>query len=166
MKYEAAVRKVYSVPAVYRGLGLISHFATAFAVVVYAYTLVRAFLGNPYFAVILAVSTGVPFVLVSVLRKLINAPRPYELLNFGDIVPKSKSGASFPSRHVFSIFAIGITALTVSVPFGVITVALGVLMAHARVLLGMHFSRDVIAGAIIGIISPIIGIVAFSLTNI
>ena len=51
--------------------------------------------------------TGVPFIAVTLLRRLINAKRPYELLPFYETPPKNKIGKSFPSRHVFSIFVIG-----------------------------------------------------------
>ena len=49
---------------------------------------------------------GISFVVVSIFRKYINFPRPYELLNIDPIIAKDTKGKSFPSRHVFSAFII------------------------------------------------------------
>ena len=113
-----------------------------------------------YFAVKLMAVCGIPFVVVSAVRRLINAPRPYEL--FDDIYerpPKNKKGCSFPSRHVFSAFSIG-TGLCFLYPIvGAVTILLGAVIAAARVLLGKHFLRDVIAGALIGAVTSVIGMI-------
>ena len=101
---------------------------------------------------------GVSFVAVSVFRVIINMPRPYEVGNIARLDSSKKRGKSFPSRHVFSSFVIA----TVLVPWNVwISVGLfviGSLMAVIRVIIGRHFPRDVIAGAIIGIVSGVIGL--------
>ena len=39
------------------------------------------------------------FLLVTVLRACINAPRPYEAMDIPAITPKDTRGKSFPSRH-------------------------------------------------------------------
>ena len=45
---------------------------------------------------------GVAFVVVSVFRRIYNAPRPYEKMDITPLIAKDKQGQSFPSRHVFS----------------------------------------------------------------
>ena len=100
---------------------------------------------------------GIPFVLVSLMRRYIGAPRPYEVYDFFENRPKDSEKNSFPSRHAFSIFAIG-TATWFAYPvFGSILLTLGLMMCFIRVALGYHFPRDVITGALIGVISSIIG---------
>ena len=100
-----------------------------------------------------------PFFVVTVLRKLIDAPRPYELYSFYENAPKKKQGSSFPSRHVFSSFIIATLSYILS-PWLTAAVALvGVALSVSRVLLGIHFVRDVVAGALIGITSGLIGLV-------
>jgi membrane-associated phospholipid phosphatase len=47
---------------------------------------------------------------------------------------------------------------TIELALGIILLALGVLLCIARVLLGIHFVRDVIAGALIGVCSAALGI--------
>ena len=62
-----------------------------------------------------------------------------------------------PSRHVFSAFVIGMAFLHMNIVLGIIILIIGCLMAVIRVIVGVHFPRDVIAGAVIGILSGIIG---------
>lgn len=101
--------------------------------------------------------TGVSFALVSIIRHFINAQRPYAKYDFVPLISKEKKGDSMPSRHVFSAFIIGMAYLYVSIPMGIVIMMIGVLLATVRVIAGVHFPKDVIAGAAIGIILGIIG---------
>ena len=105
----------------------------------------------------LGLTCGVPFAALSAARRRINAPRPYEVYGLEPLIPKKSRGESFPSRHVFSIFVIAGSLLYVRPPLGTALLALGVLLAAVRVVSGMHFLKDVLAGAIIGVISAVIG---------
>lgn len=96
------------------------------------------------------------FVLVSILRKRLNAKRPYQIYDYEPILTKKKDGESFPSRHVFSIFMIAMSVFVLNVIGGMIFLILGTILAISRVLGGVHFPRDVIAGAVMGILPWII----------
>lgn len=109
-------------------------------------------------AAILLCAAGVGFVAVSLARRLINAPRPYELYSFYEKKPKEKSGSSFPSRHAYSAFSIAALFLCLSIPVSIALFALGLILCVCRVLLGIHFIRDVFAGALLGILSGAVGI--------
>ena len=102
--------------------------------------------------------TGAPFVLVSLMRRFINAPRPYELLEFYKRKPKGKAGKSFPSRHVFSVFIIATVLIPTDPLLSAALFAAGALLAFLRVALGIHFVRDVVAGALIGAATGGIGL--------
>lgn len=96
---------------------------------------------------------AISFIAGSIFRILFNAPRPYEVFDLPPVIAKNTKGKSFPSRHAFSIFIIGMTFLA-SCPLplaGWFILALGVCLALVRVLAGVHFPRDVIAGALLGI---------------
>lgn len=96
---------------------------------------------------------GVSFVLVTVVRRAINAPRPYEVFDAEPVIAKDTRGNSFPSRHTFSIFVIAVT-FCVWCPLawaGPVMLAAGVVLAAIRVVSGVHFPRDVVAGAVLGI---------------
>ena len=102
------------------------------------------------------------FALLSVFRKAVNAPRPYEVFDLPPVMPKSTKGKSFPSRHVFSIFVIGV-AFAACCPIGwagPAILVLGVLLAGIRVVTGVHFPKDVIAGAMFALLWGAIGFYA------
>ena len=100
---------------------------------------------------------AISFVLVSAFRSHINFPRPYEVLDIVPIIEKDTKGKSFPSRHVFSVFIIAMTLYYISVPTGILLMVLGSLIAVIRVLGGVHFPRDVIFGALIGVFCAVVG---------
>lgn len=133
------------------------HLASASAVAAFALGF-RFYLDlSPAMGLKYLVTLAIPFALVSFLRNYIAAPRPYEVYDFYEKRPKRSEKNSFPSRHAFSIFAIG-TALIFAYPvFGAVLLVLGLLMCLCRVLLGYHFFRDVITGAVVGVISSLIG---------
>lgn len=106
---------------------------------------------------------AVNFVFLSVFRKIANFPRPYEVYGIPSAIPKKTEGKSFPSRHVFSAAIIGMTSLyafdTPIIGGAVLSVALA--MAVFRVVSGVHFPRDVVAGFLYALISGIIGFFIF-----
>jgi len=65
-------------------------------------------------------------------------------------VEKETAGKSFPSRHAACAGVIAVTALKTLPPLGVFLslVALGICLS--RVLAGVHFLRDVVAGLLLG----------------
>ena len=101
---------------------------------------------------------GISFVLLSIFRDRIDAPRPYEIPGAKPpVIKKDAPGKSFPSRHIFSIFVIAATFFWVWPASGILIGIAGVILAWVRVAGGVHFPRDVIAGALIGIGCGILG---------
>ncbi len=107
---------------------------------------------------VLVPATG--FALLSVFRKAVNAPRPYEVFDLPPVMPKGTKGKSFPSRHVFSIFVIGVAFLACCpLPWaGPAILVLGVLLACIRVVTGVHFPKDVTAGALFALLWDAVGL--------
>ncbi|WP_281624056.1 phosphatase PAP2 family protein [Senegalimassilia anaerobia] len=103
---------------------------------------------------------GVSFALVTVMRKAINAPRPYEVFEAAPVIPKDTRGNSFPSRHAFSIFVIAMTfcACCPLAWAGPVMLAAGVLLAVIRVVSGVHFPCDVVVGALLGMLAGFVGL--------
>ena len=106
--------------------------------------------------VLLIAVPAAAFLAITVLRKAIGRPRPYNELDISPIVARVRESCSMPSRHVGSAFAIGsvLTALAHPV-LGAIVLALGVVIAASRVLGGVHYLTDVTAGAVIGLLSGV-----------
>ena len=94
---------------------------------------------------------------VTVLRKIYNRPRPYEKLNIEPLIPREKSGQSFPSRHAASVAIIAVACWYVWPPIGWVMSVIGVLIAIIRPLAGIHFPKDVIAGVIFSLVIGMIG---------
>ena len=158
-KYEKALYGIYKNETSCEILKISSYAIVVFAIYVFFMRLMSLVEENPTKILWVLIVTGIPFVAVSILRKIVNAPRPYEIFEFYKTNPKDKKGESFPSRHVFSIFIIGVVIMSWNVMLGILLLVLGVVLSVLRVLLGIHFIRDVIAGAAIGTLSGIIGLI-------
>lgn len=156
---EKILKRVYSSKKISIALKIISHASALICVIVFISALTVMYLNEPKQAVKALFAAGLPFVLVSVVRKLINAPRPYELYDFYEVKPKEKAGQSFPSRHVFSAFIIAVLSGLVSPWLSVAAFVMGASLAVSRVLLGMHFIRDVAAGALVGVVCGVLGVI-------
>jgi membrane-associated phospholipid phosphatase len=100
---------------------------------------------------------GISFLLTSILRVLINAPRPYEVFNFEPLINKQTHGRSFPSRHAFSGAIISTALFFVIPPLGIACGIVSVFIGIVRIISGVHFLRDVIGGLLFGVFCGIIG---------
>ena len=110
-----------------------------------------------------AVVPAAAFVVGTALRAAINRPRPYTKYGFVPLFPKDKTGQSMPSRHCFSAAAIAGTAWYVLPPLGAVLAVLGVLVAISRVVTGVHYISDVLAGLAFGSVFAVLGWNAFVL---
>lgn len=95
---------------------------------------------------------GLGFIGVTLLRKFLNKPRPYEKYAVSPAVKKETMGNSFPSRHAFSAAIIAVNIFAVLPVLGSVVMFMAVTICVLRVLLGFHFIRDVVSGFLIGII--------------
>ena len=155
---EKLLLKVYNSKKATLSFKLISSFAVISSVLSYCVLLFLSFYNSIYEGLSVFLSAALPFFAVGFVRMMIDAPRPYELYSFYEIKPKERAGRSFPSRHAYSSFVIAVIAFYYSIPLGIGLIFMGLLLSVSRVLLGIHFIRDVVAGAAIGIISGLLGI--------
>lgn len=100
------------------------------------------------------------FVLVTLLRRAINRPRPYDALSFepvGDA--KRGKGLSMPSRHTASAAAIAF-AFAYAFAHPAVTALCAVLcmlVALSRVLKGVHYPSDVAVALLFSLVCALIG---------
>lgn len=91
------------------------------------------------------------FVILSLLRKKINAPRPYEEWTIKPLLDRDSPGQSMPSRHVFSATIISMACFHASLSLGIILLVLSAFLGLVRVLGGVHYHKDVVVGYICGL---------------
>ena len=100
------------------------------------------------------------FLLVTILRKVINEQRPYEKYNTPSLFGKTTKGQSMPSRHTASAFIISLAIFYVNAELGIAALAVSLLITISRVLAGAHFIRDVVAAMLL---SLTVGVIFFFL---
>ena len=149
-RYEQWAAPLRGRPGVVRALNIVNRGIVIVFYVVYALLLGWACVSDPWRLVPLVGVTAVGFVAVSFFRRRFNAPRPYECCAIAPLIARDGSGKSFPSRHTFSAFAIAASWFAASVPVAVVLLVAAGVLAVCRVLGGVHFPRDVVAGAFIG----------------
>ena len=92
------------------------------------------------------------FILLTLVRKWINQPRPYETWGIVPLLEKDSSGNSMPSRHVFSATIISMACLHANLSAGLILLVLSALLGLVRVLGGVHYPQDVLVGYACGLL--------------
>lgn len=144
-------------PGKIRRINFINRLLTGFVFFLYPGFLLILFLQkNPFFLRALLVP-AVSFAAVTLFRKLLNVPRPYEKFGVPPVLEKDTRGKSFPSRHVFSVFMIAATVFYIHPDAGILLGIIGAALGLIRVIGGVHEPRDIIAGAVIGIACGYIG---------
>ena len=149
-RYEQWAAPLRGRPGVVRALNIVNHGIVVVFYAAYALLLGWACVSDPWRLVPLVGVTAVGFVAVSFFRRRFNAPRPYECCAIAPLIARDGAGKSFPSRHAFSAFAIAASWFAASAPVAVVLLVAAVVLAVCRVLGGVHFPRDVVAGAFIG----------------
>lgn len=128
-------------------------FVTVLAVVAYL-------VGDHGFAIALALGALSLWLVVTVIKALTDRSRPFNLLRETHVIGLRERGLSFPSGHTAQTFFIA--TLTIShfqLPVGVAVGLYGIatLVGFTRVYLGVHYPRDVVAGAILAVIWGTLG---------
>ena len=99
------------------------------------------------------------FVLVTVIRRKVDAPRPYELYAIDPIIFKDTRGESFPSRHMASAVIITFGFAWLNPVLGVLGFIACVIIAFTRLVGGVHFPRDIAAAIGISLVCGIVGFI-------
>lgn len=157
--YEKITDALRKRAALSKGINLANKILTYVIFAAYPCLLVSLFLQNREMLLKAVLVPAVSFAILSVFRRAVNSPRPYEVFGIPPVIPKKTKGKSFPSRHVFSVVIIGMTFLACFPLKGaaVFILAVAAVMGVIRVISGVHFPRDVIVGALFGVVSGIIG---------
>lgn len=152
--YDHITGNIENKPIFLRLLRTFNRFMTVVMPIVYltllATTYLQEGLGKQVGIYLFIPASG--FVILSFLRKKINAPRPYEEWAIKPLLDRDSPGQSMPSRHVFSATIISMACLHTSLTMGMICLILSAFLGLVRVLGGVHFPEDVVVGYICGLV--------------
>ena len=97
----------------------------------------------------------------SVLKYLIERPRPCHVLSNVHLLVGCGSGYSFPSSHAVNNFAAAIVLAYFLPKWSWAFFAFAATIAFSRVYVGVHYPSDVVAGALLGTVIGAFVILAF-----
>ena len=156
--YDHIAGKIKNNPLFLRLLRVFNRFMTVVMPIVYLTLLTTIYFregfGKQVLMYVFIPASG--FVILSFLRKKINAPRPYEVWEIVPLLDRDSPGQSMPSRHVFSATIISMACLHASLTMGMICLTLSALLGLVRVLGGVHFPKDVLVGYICALVWGVI----------
>ena len=146
--YDHIAGKIENRPIFLRLLRTFNRFMTVVMPMIYltllATTYLQEGLGKQVLVYVFVPASG--FVILSLLRKKINAPRPYEVWEIVPLLDRDSPGQSMPSRHVFSATIISMACLHASLSVGLILLILSAILGLVRILGGVHYPKDVVVG--------------------
>jgi membrane-associated phospholipid phosphatase len=111
-------------------------------------------LGNRQFAIDFALGSLSLLLLVTIIKAFADRTRPYKFLKETNLVGWREPGLSFPSGHTTqTFFMMSIINYHFELPFILVAALyiIAALVGFTRVYVGVHYPRDVIAGAILGL---------------
>lgn len=93
-----------------------------------------------------------------VLKNVVARTRPYELVDYVNLLIKKPSDYSFPSGHTAASFAaVTVLFLCRKKMLGAVSSVAAVLIAFSRMYLYVHFPTDILGGIVVGIVSGVLG---------
>ena len=156
--YGHVAGKIKNKPFLLSLLRAFNRFMTVVMPIVYltllATTYLQEGLGKQIWMYVFVPASG--FVILSLLRKKLNAPRPYEVWEIVPLLDRDSPGQSMPSRHVFSATIISMACLHASLSVGFILLVFSALLGLVRVLGGVHYPKDVLIGYACGLVWGVI----------
>ena len=118
--------------------------------------------GRPRFAIDLTLGTLTLLLLVTIIKAIADRARPFNLLMETKVIGWKAAGLSFPSGHTtqsFFIATVTINYFRLPLTAAILLYAIALTVGITRVYLGAHYPRDVMAGAILGLIWGTMGVI-------
>ena len=91
-------------------------------------------------------------VLISIIKNIIQRPRPFISNPVVSLILNNPSGYSFPSGHAASAFAVATFLYLRNIRYKNIIISIAFSMAFSRLYVYVHYLSDVLVGSLIGIL--------------
>ena len=152
LKFYEELTKNYQTDAKRNQLRLCNKIVTSVYYVVYPFLLLYLFIIQSEKLLPTILIPLLSIVGITLLRKVLACPRPYEEYPIDQILEKESQHNAMPSRHVFSASIIAMMCFTISPLFACILLVLAALEGYIRVVGGVHYPLDVIIGYLLGVL--------------
>ncbi|QQG42575.1 MAG: phosphatase PAP2 family protein [Candidatus Giovannonibacteria bacterium] len=93
------------------------------------------------------------FIFTDIIRYFYDRPRPFEVLGNVYQLMQHSPGGAFPSGHAAFFFALATGVFFYKKWWGVLFYAAALTISFSRVAAGIHWTSDILGGAVIGILS-------------
>lgn len=147
--YQSLIARVRRTPRRERGFRLCCRLLPRLTAIIYGVLLIdaafRLFTAGDVRLYRCIAVPAVTFVTVTLLRRWLNFPRPYEVYDLDPLLPPARNGYSFPSRHATSAAILALTGWYLHPVYGTVLTLTALGVTVCRVIAGKHFVRDVIA---------------------
>lgn len=149
--YERLNTFLWSHPTYKKVVGFLTIALKYIMMASYVMLLIGFYMTHDNYLIYAIIKPCAAFLIVTVIRKLINQSRPYDYLEVTPLLEHCE-GCSFPSRHAASAFIIALTAIHFDLYIGIVMLIFAFLTAITRVLSGLHHISDVVAGMVLSLI--------------
>ncbi|WP_317051769.1 phosphatase PAP2 family protein [Clostridium neonatale] len=140
------------------GIKILCKYSQILIIMLYMCTSIFLYLKIDKRLILFLIIPALNLIFVSIFRKILNKPRPYDTYDYEPLVDYEKGkGQSFPSRHTASAFIIAMACLYLNHTYGFIVMFIAIIVGVTRVLAGVHYPTDVIGGAVISILFGVVG---------
>ena len=151
LKFYEELTKNYQTDTKRNQLRLCNKIVTNIYYVVYPFLLLYLFIIQSEKLLPTILIPLLSIVAITLLRKVLARPRPYEEYPIDQILEKETQHNAMPSRHVFSASIIAMMCFSVSPILACILLVLAAIEGYIRVVGGVHYPRDVIVGYFLGV---------------
>lgn len=148
--YQKMLQTIRDHPLLENMIILITQYFPYITFCLYPCILIYLWIFQPSQLLITVIKPLSAFLLVTLVRKIINRPRPYERMNITPLVGH-KPGESFPSRHAVSSMIIALMCFQIHQYLGIFAFIVAILICASRILSGVHHISDVLVAILIAV---------------